>query len=108
MDAKRDWGYAGDYVEAAYNIMKLKKPNYFVIGTGKAHSIEFFVKQSFKYVGLDYKKYTFIDKKLFRKAKNKTLVANTNKAKKIFNFKIKTDINKLIKIMMEHDLKLEK
>lgn len=105
---KIDWGYARDYVEASYKIMQLNKPNYFVIGSGKAYSIEFFVKKSFEYVGLDYKKYVFIDKKLFRKNKNKTLVADTSKAKKFFDFKIKTDISKLIKIMVENDLKIEK
>ena len=108
ISAKIDWGYARDYVEASYNMMQLKKPNFFVIGSGKAYSIEYFVKKTFAYVGLNYKKYVFIDKKLLRKAKNKTLVADTSKAKKFFNFKIYTDINKLIKIMIENDLKLEK
>lgn len=108
ISAKIDWGYARDYVEASYNMMQLKKPNFFVIGSGKAYSIEYFVKKTFAYVGLNYKKYVFIDKKLLRKAKNKTLVADTSKAKKFFNFKINTDINKLIKIMIENDLKLEK
>lgn len=92
LSAKIDWGYARDYVEASYNIMQLKKPDYFVIGTGKAYSIEYFVKKCFSHVGLDYKKYVFFDKKLLRKTKNKTLVANTNKAKKIFKFRIKTPI----------------
>ena len=105
---KIDWGYARDYVEAAYNIMQLKDPNTFVIGTGKAYSIEYFVKKAFNYVGLNYKKYVLIDKKLIRKAKNKTLVANTSKAKKYFNFKAKTDLNQLIKIMLDNDLILEK
>lgn len=108
ISGKIDWGYARDYVEAAHQMMQLKKPDYYVIGSGKAHSIEYFVKKSFEYVGLNYKKYVQIDKKLFRKAKNKTLVADTRKAKKLFNFKVKTDINKLIKIMMENDLKLER
>ena len=88
--------------------MQLKKPDYFVIGSGKACTIEYFAKKCFDYVGLNYKKFIFIDKKLLRKTKNKTLVADTSKAKKKFKFKIKTDINKLIKIMMDNDLKLEK
>jgi GDPmannose 4,6-dehydratase len=88
--------------------MQLKDPNTFVIGTGKAYSIEYFVKKAFNYVGLNYKKYVLIDKKLIRKAKNKTLVANTSKAKKYFNFKAKTDLNQLIKIMLDNDLILEK
>jgi GDPmannose 4,6-dehydratase len=106
--AKIDWGYARDYVEAAYNMMQLKKPDYFVIGSGKACSIEFFAKKCFDYVGLNHKKYIFINKKLLRKTRNKILVADTSKAKKSFKFKPKTDINKLIKIMMDNDLRLEK
>jgi GDPmannose 4,6-dehydratase len=104
---KIDWGYARDFVEAAYNMMQLKNPNFFVIGSGKSNSIEYFAKKAFSYVGLNYKKYVEIDKNLIRKAKNKTLVADTKKAKKYFNFKIKTDLNNLIKIMMDNDLKIE-
>ena len=105
---KIDWGYARDYVEAAYNMMQLKRPDFYVIGSGRAHSIEYFAKKCFEYVGLNYKKFILIDKKLLRKTKNKTLIADSSKAKKNFKFKIKTDINKLIKLMMDNDLKLEK
>ena len=105
--AKIDWGYAGDYVEAAYKIMQLKKPNFFIIASGKSYSVEFFLKKCFEYVGLNYKKYVKIDKKLFRVKKNATLVGNTNKAKKFIKFKNKTSIEKLISIMMDNDLKIE-
>ena len=108
INAKIDWGYARDYVDAAYKLTQLKKPDYFVIGSGKTCSIKYFVKKSFDHVGLDYKKYVLIDKKLFRKSKTKTLVADTSKAKRTFNFKIKTNINKIISLMMDNDLKLEK
>ena len=108
INTKIDWGYAGDYVQAAYKLTQLKNPDYYVIGTGKAYSIKYFVKKAFEYVGLDYKKYVFIDKKLIRKNKNKTLVADTKKAKKHFNFKIKTNINDLIKLMVKNDLNFEK
>ena len=105
--AKIDWGYAQDYVEAAYNIMQLKKPDYFIIGSGKAYTVEYFLKKSFEYVGLNYKKYVKINRKLIRPIKNSTLVANTSKARKVFKFKNKTNINKIISIMMENDLKIE-
>ncbi len=105
--SKIDWGYAGDYVEAAYKIMQLKNPDFFVIASGKSYSVEYFVKKCFDYVGLNYKKYIKIDKKLFRIKKTATLVGNTNKAKRIFKFKNKTNIEKLISIMMENDLKIE-
>jgi|TARA_B100000959_G_scaffold135628_2_gene142502 GDPmannose 4,6-dehydratase len=107
VNIKIDWGYAKDYVIAAYKMMQLKKPDFFIIGSGKAHSIKYFVKKSFEYLGLDYKKHLRIDKKLIRKVKTKTLIANTKKARKIFKFKPSTSLNKLIKIMIENDLKIE-
>ncbi|MDB4846775.1 GDP-mannose 4,6-dehydratase [Candidatus Pelagibacter sp.] len=103
--AKIDWGYAKDYVESAWKIMQQKKPDFFVIGTGKNTSVEKFAYESFKYVGLDYKKYLKVDKKLLRKNKTKDLKANVTKAKKILNYKVETDIKELIKIMMENELK---
>ena len=108
INIKIDWGYARDYVEAAYRLMQLKKPDFFVIGSGNAISIKYFAKKAFDYVGLDYKKYVRIDKKLYRKNTNKTLVADTSKVKRMFNFKIKTNIDKLVKIMMKNDLEIEK
>ena len=108
VNAKIDWGYAKDYVYAAYQIMQLKKNDFYIIGSGKKTSVLEFVKKSFNYVGLNYKKYILTSKKFFRKGQTKTLVANTYKAKKDFNFKVKTDVNKLVKIMMDNDLKLEK
>ncbi len=105
--SKIDWGYAGDYVEAAFKIMQLKDPDFFIIASGKAYSVEYFVKKCFSYVGLNYKKYIKINKKLFRVKKNSTLIGDTKKAKKFIKFKNKTNIEKLISIMMENDLKLE-
>jgi GDPmannose 4,6-dehydratase len=105
--AKIDWGYAGDYVKAAYDIMQLKTPDFFIIASGKSHSVEFFVKKCFEYVGLNYKKYLGVDKKLFRPKRNSTLVGNANKAKRLIKFKNKTNIQKLISIMMENDLRIE-
>jgi len=105
ISAKIDWGYAKDYVEIAWKIMQQKKPDFFIIGTGKNTSVEQFAYHSFKYVGLDYKKYLKVDTKLLRKNKTKNLKANLTKAKKILNYKVKTNIKELIKIMMEHELK---
>ena len=105
---KIDWGYAKDYVEAAYNIMQLKKNDFYIIGSGKKTSILDFVKKCFKYVRLNYKDYLVTDKKLFRKGATKTLVADTSKARRDFKFKINTNLDKLIKIMMDNDLNLNK
>ncbi len=102
--AKIDWGYAKDYVETSWQIMQLKKPDFFVIATGEVHSVEYFVKNCFSYVGLDYKKYLKIDKKLLRPSKTNILKGDTSKAKKIFKYKVKTKLKKLIKIMMDNEL----
>ena len=101
---KVDWGYAKDYVEIAWKIMQQKKPDFFVIGTGINTSVEKFAQECFEFVGLNYKKYLKIDKKLLRPAKTKNLKANYKKAKKILNYKVKTKIKDLIKIMMEEEL----
>ena len=82
--AKIDWGYAKDYVEYAWKIMQLKKPEFFIIATGQTHYVEYFVKKCFSYVGLNYKKYVKIDKKLIRPTKTNNLRGNTTKAKKAF------------------------
>ena len=75
--------------------------------SGKSYSIEYFVKKCFHYVGLNYKKYLKVDKNLLRPSKTTSLVADTSKAKKILNFKIETNLDKIISIMMENDLKIE-
>ena len=107
ISAKIDWGYAKDYVIAAHKMMQLKKPDFFIIGTGKVHSIEYFVRKSFEYLGLNYKKYLRINKKLVRKIKTQTLVANPAKANRVFKFNPPTNLDKLIKIMIENDLRIE-
>jgi GDPmannose 4,6-dehydratase len=105
--AKIDWGYARDYVRAAYQIMQLSKPDVFIIGSGTSYTVEYFVKRCFQYVGLNYKKNLRINKKLLRPSKTTSLIADTAKAKKVFNFKIETNLDKIISIMMENDLKIE-
>ena len=102
--AKIDWGYAKDYVESAWKIMQLKKPDFFVIATGEVYSVEYFLKNCFSYVGLNYKKYLKINKKFLRPSKTGVLRGDISKAKKIFKYKVKTDLKKLIKIMMDDEL----
>ena len=104
MKAKIDWGYAKDYVENAWKIMQLKKPDFFVIATGQIHSVEYFIKNCFSYIGLDYKKYLKINKKLIRPSKTSSLKGDTSKAKKVFKYKVKTNLKKLIQIMMDDEL----
>jgi len=103
--AKIDWGYAKDYVEMAWKIMQQKKPDFFIIATGVNTSVEQFASESFKFVGLNYKKYLKVNKKLLRKNNTKNLKANLNKSKKVLKYKVKTNIKDLIKIMMTSELK---
>ena len=103
--SKIDWGYAKEFVEYAWKIMQKKKPDFYVIGTGKIYSVEYFVKKCFQYVGLNYKKYIKIDKKLFRPSKTRNLIADNKKAKKELDFRINTNLDSLIKIMMDEEMK---
>jgi len=108
ISAKIDWGYAKEYIEYTHKIMQTKKPDIFVVATGKAHSVKEFAQKCFKYVGLDYKKYLKTNKKFLRPAKTSSLVGDTSKIKKIMNFKIEYNLDKIIKIMMDHELNLLK
>jgi GDPmannose 4,6-dehydratase len=105
---KIDWGYAKEYMQAAWQIMQLDKPSDYIIGTGVETSVEEFVIKTFKYLNLDYKKYLTTSKKFIRPAKNLSLVADISKAKKEFGFEPKTHVDDLIKIMVDHDLQREK
>ena len=105
IDQGIDWGYAKDYVEASWKIMQLKKPDFYVIGSGKLVSVRTFAKKCFEFFGLNYKDFVKVDKKLLRPSKTSNLKANFSKAKKHFGFYPKTSIDKLIRIMIEEELK---
>ncbi len=108
IDAKIDFGFAGEYMEAAWNILQLDKPNDFVIGTGEAHSVREFTEEAFKLVGLDAKDYVEIDPKLLRPGKTSTLVADYSKAQKTFGYEPKVKYKDLVKIMIDFDIAEEK
>ena len=105
MKSKRDWGDARDYVEAMWRILQKNKPEDYVIGTGKTYSVEDFAKLAFKHVGLNYKKYIKIDKKLLRPAEVDLLIADYRKAKKDLKWNPKVSFDQLVKNMVEEDLK---
>ena len=104
INSKRDWGHAKDYVYAMWKMMQLNKPQDFVIGTGRTHSVKDFIKFAFQHVNLNYKKYIKIDKKLFRPNDKVILRANYSKAKKILKWKPNISFKSLVKEMVEHDL----
>ena len=104
INSKRDWGHAKDYVYAMWKMLQIKKPDDFVIGTGKVHSVKDFIKIAFQYVNLDYKKYIKIDKKLFRPNDTTILKANFSKAKNKLKWKPKISFKSLVKEMVDYDL----
>jgi GDPmannose 4,6-dehydratase len=104
LEAKRDWGFAGDYVEAMWLMLQQKEPQDFVIGTGETHSVKEFAKLAFAHVGLDWKKYVKIDKKYWRPAEVDMLVADIRKAKRILKWKPKVDFKQLVEMMVDADL----
>ena len=103
--AKRDWGHAKDYVKAMWLMLQQKKPEDFVIATGKQYSVEQFVKLAFKIAGLNYKKYLKIDKNLLRPTEVETLVGDFSKAKKKLKWKPETNFEDLVADMVESDIK---
>ena len=106
--AKIDWGYAKEYMQAAWQIMQLSKPSDYIIGTGVETSVKEFVIKTFKYLNLDYRKYLTTSKKFIRPARNLSLIADISKAKKEFGFEPKTNVDDLVKIMVDHDIQREK
>ena len=108
LDAKRDWGHAKDYVEAMWLMLQRKKPDDFVIATGKQHSVREFAKLAFSVVGLNYKDYIVTDKILFRPAEVHSLLGNYSKAKKLLKWKPKISFKNLVKDMVESDIEFVK
>ena len=102
--SKRDWGHAKDYVNAMWLMLQQDKPDDYVVGTGKQHSVEEFAKKAFAHVGLNYKDYIEIDKSFQRPAEVDTLLANYDKAKKILKWKPEVSFDELVSNMVEHDL----
>ncbi|MCX6710090.1 MAG: GDP-mannose 4,6-dehydratase [Candidatus Woesearchaeota archaeon] len=105
LDAKRDWGFAGDYVEAMWLMLQKEKPEDYVIGTGETHTVREFVEEAFKAAGIkDYQKYVKVDEKFMRPADVNLLLADTAKAKKELGWKPKMSFSALVKTMVESDI----
>lgn len=106
LDAKRDWGYAGDYVEAMWLMLQHDKPDDFVIATGETHSIREFLDEAFSLLDLDWKKYVEIDPRYFRPAEVDLLLGNSSKAKKILGWTPKVTFKELVRMMIDADMKI--
>ena len=104
LEAKRDWGFAGDYVEAMWRMMQQEKPDDFVIGTGETHSVRELVKVAFDCVGLNYEDYVFEDPKFKRPAEVDLLIADPFKAKDVLGWEPKVKFEELVKMMVDSDM----
>jgi len=106
LDAKRDWGFAGDYVEAMWLMLQAKKPQDYVIATGETYSVKDFLEEAFGAAGLDWKKYVRIDKRYFRPLEVDVLLGDPRKARRELGWKPKVSFKKLVRMMLESDMKL--
>jgi len=104
LEAKRDWGYAPEYIKAMWLMMQQKEPDDYVIATGEAHSVREFVEKAFEAVGLDWQEYVKIDKRFFRPLDVPCLVGDFSKAKKKLGWEPNVKFDKLVKIMVKEEL----
>lgn len=105
LKAIRDWGYAPEYMQAVHLMMQQKKPDTYVVSTGESHSVEEFVKLAFELVGLNWKKYVKTDRRFFRPLEVDYLKGDSKKAQRKLGWKPKTTFKKLVKVMLDEDLK---
>ncbi len=106
LDAKRDWGFAGDYVEAMWLMLQQDMPDDYVIATGESHSVREFVEEVFSYLDLDWQKYVEIDPRYFRPTEVDFLQGDPAKAKKLLNWQPKVTFKELAKLMADADMKI--
>lgn len=106
LDAKRDWGYAKEYVEAMWLMLQQEEADDFVIATGETHSVREFLEESFVYAGLDWEKHVKIDPRYFRPAEVDLLIGDASKAKNAFGWQPKTSFKDLVRIMVDADIEL--
>lgn len=106
LNAQRDWGFAGDYVDAMWRMLQQHTPKDYVVGTGETHSVKEFVEETFSYLGLDWKKHVIVDEHLFRPAEVHHLRADARLARKELKWKPEVSFNALVKMMIDADLKL--
>lgn len=108
LDAKRDWGYAGDYVEAMWLMLQQDKPDDYVVATGETHSVKEFMERVFVKLDLDYKKHVAIDKRYFRPTEVDALLGDASKARKVLGWQPKVSFDMLIDMMIAADMELAK
>ncbi len=105
LDAKRDWGYAKDYVEAMWLILQQDRPDDYVIATGETHSVREFIEEVFSYLGLNWEEYVEIDPRYYRPTEVDVLIGDPGKAKKVLGWQPKVSFRELARLMVDSDLK---
>jgi GDPmannose 4,6-dehydratase len=108
LDAKRDWGYAKEYVEAMWLMLQQEQPDDYVIATGETHSVREFLEEAFSLAGLDWEKHVVFDPRYLRPAEVDLLIGDGRKAEKQLRWKPKTTFKELVKLMVEADIELLK
>jgi GDPmannose 4,6-dehydratase len=108
LEAKRDWGFAGDYVEAMWLMLQQDQPDDYVISTNETHTVQEFIEVAFARADLDWKKYVKMDEKFMRPAEVDLLIGDAAKAKKILGWEPKTSFKELVHMMVDSDLELIK
>ncbi len=105
LEARRDWGYAGDYVRAMWLMLQQDTPDDYVIATGETHSVREFVEEAFGYLDLDWKQYVVQDQRYYRPAEVDLLVGDASKAERELGWKPAVDFRQLVRLMVDADLK---
>ncbi len=108
LDAKRDWGFAKDYVEAMWLMLQQDEPNDYVVATGETHTVREFCEQAFAHVGLDWAKHVVIDPRYFRPTEVDLLIGDASRAKKLLGWEPKVRFHELVKLMVDSDLEVMK
>ncbi len=103
LDAKRDWGYAKEYVEAMWLMLQQDEPDDFVIATGETHSVREFLEEAFSYLDLDWRNYVELEPKYLRPAEVDQLVGDASKAKRVLNWEPKVTFKELVRLMVDAD-----
>lgn len=104
LDAKRDWGFAGDYVEAMWLMLQADQPDDYVVATNETHSVKEFCQVAFEHVGLDWKKYVEVSEKYYRPAEVDLLIGDPVHAKKVLKWEPKVSFEELVKMMVDADM----
>jgi GDPmannose 4,6-dehydratase len=106
LEARRDWGYAGDYVEAMWLMLQQETPDDYVIATGEAHSVQEFLDLAANCCGVDWKKHVTIDERYFRPTEVDSLCGDASKARRQLDWRPKINFPELVRRMVDHDLEL--